>query len=519
MRLAVSRVKGTGFDEVTATHKNHDPLIWAAGAYGKVRLADPVGVFNEINSYWETCHPDVLDAIWDCYVGIHAVTRSVSDSFYVAQSIRFYVNKMYNLMPMESFKHWLLLSGRLHVPNEIQDSITEGSRYTDEGQTYLKSDYINLAIFSLGIRPMLPVWGAYIELINDNQKGKELDALGLIMDTELVDWPTIGSVFEKLQRYIDERINDNSISMASTWKGLGSSEIPKLILAKVIVRRLTIAVMCDPQATSIISSVHWYIRYCLNPADRTTAERVNDKKIDSKSGEDDDKTSFIDANKIKVKVVIGDATTFEEDTLRPALLAQKVDPTIDLTLLDQCLACIPNVEDYPLEVHQKRLAQWVMAKAFSPKAYPHIEKQYIHKLVAVTQALLWHWGMIDVALIMQVSRYIEEGITGTSLPIATKSWPRIQPKYKEALNEAFPFLKPMRPRPGDTNPHERHTNYTIIAITNITTEIRSANWVFHGPKALWNVSDQPKGHNIIAMPQQFKNLLTDLALHLAAINK
>jgi hypothetical protein len=518
MKLTVSKVQSTGFVEVTAWHKDHDPLVWAAGAYGKVRLADPTGVFNEINAYWATCHEEIQDALWECYKGIHAVTRSVTDSFYVAQSVRFYVNKMYSLMPMESFKHWLLLQGRLHVPNEIQDSITEGSRYTDEGQTYLKSDYINLAIFSLAIRPMLPVWGAYIDLINDNQKGKELEALGLASDTEMMDWPEHFSVYEKLQRYIDERINDNSISMASTWKGLSSSEIPKLILAKVIVRRLTIAVMSDPQATSIISSVHWYIRYCLNPADRTTAERVNDKKIDSKSGDEDDKTSFIDAHKIKQKVVIGDATAFEEDATRPALLAQKVDPTIDLQLLEKCLACIPKVEDYPLEVHQKRLAQWVLAKAFSAKAFPHIEKQYIHNLVATAQALLWHWGFIDIALIMQVSRYVEEGITGTALPIATKSWPRIQPKYKEDLNVAFPFLKPMRPRPGDSNPNERHTNFTIISITNITMEIRSANWVYHGPKALWDVSDQPKGHNIIAMPQHFKNLLTDMTLHLAKIN-
>jgi len=518
MRLEVSRVQSSGFVEVSARHKDHDPLIWPAGAYGKVRLNDPTAVFNEINAYLEMCAPEVQDMIWECYAAANATIRSVVDSHYVAQNVRFYVNKMYSLMPMESIKRWLLIHGNLHVPSEIQDSITEGSRYTDEGQTYLKTDYINLAIFSLAIRPMLPIWGAYIDLINDNQKGKELEALGLVNDTEMMNWPEDFSVFDKLQRYIDERISDNSISMASTWKGLGSSEIPKLILAKVIVRRLTIAVMGDPSATSIISSVHWYIRYCLNPADRTTAERVNDKKIDSRSGDEDDKTSFIDAHKIKLKIVIGDGTAFEEDTTRPMLLAQKVDPTIDISLVEKCFACIPKVSDFPLEPHQKRLAQWVLAKAFSSKAFPHIEKQYQHNLVATAQALLWHWGFIDLALTMQVSRYVEEGLTGTSLPIATKSWPRIQPKYKEDLNVAFPFLKPMRPRPGDTNPNERHTNYTIISITNLTTEIRSANWVYHGPKALWDISDQPKGHNIIALPQHFKNLLTDMVLHLAKIN-
>ena len=178
MRLEVSKVQSSGFVEVSARHKDHDPLIWPAGAYGKVRLNDPTAVFNEINAYWEMCAPEVQDMIWECYAAANATIRSVVDSHYVAQNVRFYVNKMYSLMPMESIKRWLLIHGNLHVPSEIQDSITEGSRYTDEGQTYLKTDYINLAIFSLAIRPMLPIWGAYIDLINDNQKGKELEALG-----------------------------------------------------------------------------------------------------------------------------------------------------------------------------------------------------------------------------------------------------------------------------------------------------------------------------------------------------
>lgn len=519
MKIEVTRIQSSGFVEVRASHKKKDPLVWPTPAYGKVRLADPYAVFKEINEYWATLSDDTQDQIWECYEAIHSTVRTVTDSFYVANNIRFYVNKMYSLMNMDGFKHWTLLHGNLHVPAEIQDTITSESRYTDESQTYLKSDYINLAIFSLALRPMLPVWGAYLDLINDNQKGKELESLGLIDETELMEWPGEFSVVEKLKRYIDERIRDNSISMDSTWKGFGSAEIPKLILAKVIVRRLTIAVMSDPAATSIISSVHWYIRYCLNPTARTTADRVNDKRINSQAGDDDDKASFIDAHKIKLKMVIGDAVAFEEGAELPAIIAQDIDPTIDLELLEKCLGCITNSESYVISPHQLMLAQWVNAKAVSAKAYNHIEKPYLHKLVATAQALLWHWGYIDVALLMQVSRYVEEGITGTSLPIAAKSWPRVQPKYKDDLNEAYPYLKPMRPRPGDTNPHERHLNYVSLAVNNLTVEIRGGNWIYHGPKELWNVSDQQKGHNVIALPQQIKTLLTDVVLHLAKISQ
>lgn len=519
MKLEVSKVQSSGFVEVQATHKDHDPLIWPTPAYGKVRLADPQGVFNSINAYWATLSEEKQDGIWDCYTRIHKVTRSVTDSFHVAANIRFYVNQLYGFMPMATFRHWMNIHGNLHVPSEIQDKITTDSRYTDESQTYLKNDYINLAVFSLALRPMLPIWGAYMDLINDNQKGRELESLGLIYDTELMSWPGEFGVVEKLQRYIDERIRDNSIAMDSTWRGLGSAEIPNIILAKVVVRRLTIAVTNDPAATSVIASVHWYIRYCLNPTARTTADRVNDKRITSQAGDDDDKISFIDAHKIKQKMVIGDAVAFEEAAMLPALIAQEVDPTIDLQLLEFCLSSIPDNEPFALSPHQLRLAQWVNAKAMSAKAYAHIEKPYLHMLVATAQSLLWHWGLIDVALLMQVERYVERGATGTSLPIAAKSWPRVNPKYKEELNEAFPHLKPMRPRPRDPNPDDRNVNYVSLAVNNLTTDIRGGNWIYRGPKELWKVSDQPKGHRVIALPQQIKTLLTDVVLHLAKISK
>lgn len=524
MKLEVSRIQSSGFVEVMATHKDHEPLIWPTPAYGKVRLADQNAVFKGINAYWETLSEEALDAIWECYQNIHSNTRSITDSHFVANNIRFYVNRMYSFMPMDSFRHWMNIHGNLHVPSEIQDTINADSRYTDESQTYLKADYINLAIFSLALRPMIPVWGGYLDLINDNQKGKELESLGLIYDTELMTWPenTQGakiSVVEKLQRYIDERIRDNSISMDSTWKGMGSAEIPNLILAKVIVRRLTIAITDDPTATSVIASVHWYIRYCLNPNARTTADRVNDKRINTNAGDDDDKGSFIDAHKIKNKVTMGDAIAFEKGAERMALIVQDVDPTVDLKLLELCLDRISSVESMIIPQHSIRLAQWVNAKAVSPKAYSHIEKHYLHLLIAGAQSLLWHWGFIDVALLMQVERYVESGATGTALPIAAKSYPRVNPKYKDELNAAYPYLKPQRPKRGDTDPDSQNKNYASLAINDLTALIRNGNWVYHGPKELWNVSDQMRGHNLIALPQHIKTTLTDVVLHLANISK
>ncbi|MFO5795380.1 hypothetical protein, partial [Klebsiella pneumoniae] len=71
-------------------------------------------------------------------------------------------------------------------------------------------------------------------------------------------------------------------------------------------RRLTILPLNDATSHSIVSNMFRYVKSNLNPAERSTADRVNDKRPDKGGIDDDDKTSFIESHKTKQRVNAGE---------------------------------------------------------------------------------------------------------------------------------------------------------------------------------------------------------------------
>jgi hypothetical protein len=521
MRLEVSQVQGNGFVEVTARHGD-ESLVWQSKAYSKVKLPNPSKVFDEINAYWEWAGPETQQKVWDCYVKIKEILRDIVDNMYVAQHVRFYVNEMYKAMPMASFMRWLLTVGNLFIPSDVQDKITKDSRYTRTEQTYLRPDYINLATVALAVRPMLPLWGEYIEQASDDDLHKEMEAVGLIAETELMTWPqppqAAMSAFDKLNAYIRFCTEDTPITLGKLWSGMGSSEIIDWLQSKVIVRRLTIVPLCDHTSHSIISNVYRYAKSNIKPVDRSTTDRVNEKRPEGGGGEEDDKTSFLESYKIKQRIADGDAVMFSVATENMAGLVQTVDPTIDLNLL---LATSEHIEEMgrcQINPHQIILAQWVMAKAFPPRAFYHIPKMSVVRLLATTQALLWHWGFHELAIYMQVDMLQQSDQMLAGLTKAPKSGSRIANKYKEELALLFPHVKPQRVRQND-DPDSRSDNMAALAINTVTAEIRSSTWEYHGPRELYRVANQPEGRNILVVSTNLKNSITELVIHLAKLNQ
>lgn len=520
MRLEVSQLQSNGFVEVTAVHGDQR-LVWQTKSFIKVKLTHPERVFDEINAYWEAAGPEVQEHVWNQYVKIKDIMSNMVDSFYIGQHVRHYVREMYKLMPMQSFFKWLLNQGNLFIPSDIQDRITGDSRYKSTEQTYLRADYIELATVALAVRPMLPIWGEYIDQGMDRDTFKEMEAAGLLDGTELMTWPQTDdkpSVLDKLNLYIRFCTEDTPVSLSNLWRGMGSSEIIDWLQSKAIVRRLTIVPLCDTGAHSIIANIYRYVKSNIKPVDRSTSDRVNEKRPEGNGGDEDDKTSFLEAYKTKIRLTDGDATGYEVDTENYALLVQTVDPTVDLNLLVLSIQQVEEVSKYPVHEHQVRIAQWVMAKAFSPRAFWHIPELAVHRLAACAQTLLWHWGFLELAMFMQVREMFSDSQPYAALPKTPKSGSRIGNRFKEELNLWYPHVKQQRPKPGEI-PGSKTDNRSAIAINHVTAEIRRGTWEYHGPRELYRLANQPEGRNIVVIPTTLKDVITQLAIHLAKINQ
>lgn len=521
MHLEVVTVQGDGFVEVATVHGD-ERLIWNTSTYAKLRLGEPSKVFDGINGYWATLSPQAQAQIFNAYKEIKTFLDEVVDPYDIMHYLRKHVVLMYQQMDLDAMSRWLLLYGGLYIPSEIQDTIDNDSRYSED-QTYLKEDYINLATLALAVRPMLPVWGEFVKK-GDKGEGsdlyKEIDAIGLIGDTQLMTWPEPKSAFEKLYNYIRITTEGMPVSMGSLWRGMGSAEIPVWLQARVLVRRLSVVPLTDQDSThSIIANVYNYVRANVKPNDRRRSERVGPKIRDAEGRDEDDKTSHPEQYKIKQRITNGDAVLFAVYSENMAGIAQKVDPTVDLHLLEQTVEATKGLDAVQINPHQIRLAQWVLAKAYPPRAVNYIPAVAVYRLLATTQALLWHWGFLDLACLMLVERL---NITGENIPGITRkprTLTRITSRHRDALVALFPHAKPQAVRGGDVASALRNGNMAAMGINNLTKQILGNEWYYRGPYSLQKLAGQPEGRGLVVLNDNIKSNITELVLHLAELNK
>lgn len=515
MRLDITELMGKGFKEVTASH-NGESIIWQVKTYGKVRPINPAGIFDEINAYWEWAGPDVQQQVWDGYKKIKAYLDDAMDILHINKVIGRHVTNMYAAMPMESFQRWLMSHGNPYVPPDTKRQLEENEAHANPVSTYLVGEYLELTALSLATRPMLPIWGEYIEQVSQTDtvdRYKEMEALALVDNTDMVTWPEPHSAMDKLEEYIKHYADKDPVSLASLWRGIGSVEIPRWLLASVMVRRLTIVPLCDHQAAhNIIANVYSYVSSKLAPSERRTSDKVVEKRRDSEGRDEDDKTSMLEEFKVKQRISDGDAIMFENATLNMMAIAMRIDPSFDKSLLEITAKRLPRIQNVGIHPHQKLLCQWVLARGYSPRAISYIPKVAVDRLLVTAQALLWHWGYLNLACFMLVDHISTSSEDVPGLTYNPRSNSRITAKDREALAGHYPHEKRQRP-------NQPNINLATVAVGHVTRAIMTCNWQFYGPKELHKLAGQPGGRSLLVVPNNIKSQITDLVIHLAQLNR
>jgi hypothetical protein len=526
MKFRVSNVQGNGFTEVAVTHGDVE-LTWSARAYSKVKLADPNRVFKELNEYLEQVDEATHTRMFQSYEEVHKLYRLGYDPSMLVASLVHHIGEINKHLPMGKLRRWLMTIGNLHIPADVQESITQDSRYNKREQTYLKADYINIATEALAAQALIPIWSEYMDQCTDQELYKENHVVGLVNETEMANWPMgetdlmgeeIQTVFDKLASYIKYCVDGEPLSLARGFAGMSSTDVRVLLQSKVLVRRLPLIPLNDPTSHSIVANIFRYVTTNMNPPERSTADRVAKKLPEGGGGDDEDKTSFIESHKTKGRISPGDIEAFNVDAMDFELLAEEVDPTICKEKLRQCISCVQQVASLEIRPHQILIAQWVMAKAFPARAFYHVSKLPVNYLLATSQALLWHWGFKDVAILMQVEPLRHGEHNSTNQLSQTRQGSRIANRFRPQLDELYPNMKLQKtPQNGSETP--KPENMAGLAINSCNQSVRSSNWVYHGPDALYVEANQTMHNRVLMVPQTIKHTLTEVVIHLAQINQ
>lgn len=485
-----------------------EEILWNVAIFERTRLSSIENIFRDINGYWSKVPENRLRTIWNIYSEIREIFNTVFDFNQLTVCLTEAVSRLYEQMPMDEIEHWVKFYGKVKYPEKLD--LEHDPMDNNPGRTYLRSDYHGLIVLTVGFRAMVPIWGEYMSRIRTDTSStfKEFMAMKLLSRTYMINNPYT----DRLRVYIESsikvpnktKLEDNS---AAILAGLGSDELPDWLLAFVAVRRMSVVeIDAHDERGSIISNIYGYVSHAIVDLDRKFGGSIKEKRS-TESSKQEDEISQLESYRVKHEVSYGDIASFSVYVLNANSLAHDIDPTVPLELVAQCLHHALPLIDLPISKHHVVLTQWITATVMPPKAIHTLHKVDILRLMAITQAILFHWGYDELAVLLTAQVF--EGSANTSILMETKH--RLPNELVIKLNELYPYT--------DVNDKDntKKSNFAIKDISNFHKEINMNQWIVNVGKEMRSrcsyIYDQGS-FSVMALSPNALEMLARLVIHL-----
>lgn len=475
-------------------------LEWSGSPLNRTTFKNLDNLFNPINGFIASWPTDKQQALWECYVEAHELMRTQGELRLLFGKLKKVVKRMYDLFTYEQLRYWVLGYGNIYIPENIYDQY-DGN---PEDRTYLINDYKELAVLAVGLEMMVPVFYQFI-FINKNvgNNHKEQYAYGLLSDTWIET--TVGA--KRLREYVEANIAREAISVASVCFGLSSTELPDHLYCRAIVKKVALSeVTVLDINSSIISNVYHYLRNTYKSLDRSFTAgdgKLNPKHNPTDRGGDEDNMSIAETYKVKQEISDGDLIPQSIYTENYMQMTHAIDPAVPAELVEMCIRNAWKLELDPISPHQMTLVQWVMSRVLSPRAIPNLDKPSLMRTIGATQALMFHWGFKELAVLLTATPYVWEE---ESAMFTVESRSRISSDAVQKLVGLYPYSTRQSGKTSD-----RQTNAACRAIDALALDMSTNYWAVYVPAE--KVSEfRFEFDNVITVPADVKSQLVKLLM-------
>ena len=476
-------------------------LEWSGSMLNRTSFKNLDNLFKPINGFIATLPQEKQTAIWNCYAEIHELMQTQGELRLLFGKLKKVVKRMYEQFNYEQLRYWVLGYGNIYIPENIYDTY-DGN---PEDRTYLINDYKELVTLAVALQLMIPVFYQFI-FINKNvgNNHKEQYAYGLLAETWIEDIPGA----KRLRAYVEANIAREAISVASVCFGLSSTELPDHLYCRAIVKKVALSeVTVVDVNSSIISNVYHYLRNTYKSLDRSFtsgAGRLNPKHNPTDRGGDEDNMSIAETYKVKQEISDGDLIPQSVYTENYQLMANTIDPTITKGLVEMCMRNARKMTHHPIAPHQMTIVQWVMSPVLSPRAIPNLDKPSLLRTIAVTQALMFHWGFKELAVLLTAIPFVWEE---DSAMFTVDSRSRITSEAVTSLVELYPYSTRQSGKNSD-----RQTNAACRAIDALALIMSNNYWAVEVPRE--KIGEFVfEFDNVITVPADVKSQLVDLLMN------
>lgn len=330
-------------------------------------------------------------------------------------------------------------------------------------------------------------------------------AVSLLDDTYISDLPAI----EKLVHHMEETLTNFPHARTAVLGGhMGTAALPHWLASKAAFRRIAVGeVDSGNDISSIITNVFNFVKSVLDSIPRNFGGSVRMKTRTQESSNSEENISFLESLKIREAMSGGHKRLLNVFCREAAFMAYKIDPTVPEELVTRCTQLTGKWANQMIHPHQKKLARWVISASghFSPRYLDVTGREQTMRLIGVTQALLYHWGYINLAGLMTAQPIVDHTIAP-----ATALWARdtLSKEYQDLLQARLPYHRPVIKKDQSAI----DMNDGVVAIDGVARDIYTSEWTLEDPD--WLAKEVPRTSvNTLLIPPDLRNHLAKLMLH------
>lgn len=377
---------------------NGEVITFNQDSFFKSAQKDHQGTFDELNGYIAAyLSADQQAHMFDVYKRIrYALDTEQPTPKVLLPILQPLVKELFSLVNINDVHRYMYDNNLTHVPAVVPDVISPTKEYS-YATTYVKSDYIRLVNLAVLLHLMAPVIADYVNAVSEvtGKQFKEAAALALFQYADIMQ----SAEMQKVKSYVEAHCDKKPVPLSATLAGLSEEYFPSWMLASVIARRLCINhVRRGDDSGHLVAQIYMHIQFNIK-LDGKFGGGVMAKSGRHVAGEDEQEKPIIESWKTKQDIYETDILICEDGFRDAYFAASFCCPDLPREKLEACMKAIPPSWDFEMTPHQLMLMQWVGAKFVSPNAVSYFGYGTDMVLLAITQAVLWHRGFVQLAAI------------------------------------------------------------------------------------------------------------------------
>lgn len=380
------------------TH-NGKSIIWSMTGFNKTPMvARNNGGLEHVNAYLSKLPEKVATSMFDRLQDVREAFDGFGQLETKVKKIKHAVELFVELINPNSILGWLEEQSTITIPSSIKEEYTENDK--DPDKTFLKHEYLEIVMIAIVLKLLMGIFGEFLLRMKDilGTNFKEYGAYRLLDNT----WIPTSNIVNRIIRYIETWIQSDKKMDSAVMGGISSQELPYLTLAHIFIRKLGPGTLEEKTDNGgiIVNIYRGLTSFLKDISSKFTTITEKSIYISADSKEDNNNWSHLELYMITQPQSIGSLVIHRQFINRTESLAMRMDPTLPLSLLAECIAGIRSIYKYKIETHIVVLVQWTLYKEIPARMYPNLNRDEMLHLIGLTQALLWHWGFYDLALLL-----------------------------------------------------------------------------------------------------------------------